>query len=276
MGHGLLYHRDWEQLILEDQARDYAQYLDRKHYPKAMTMLLLVLTGISLLFQLIGRIDSSVEDQGRKESSRYRGFVVPLIPEKKSPAVLLPCSIMTPVLPASFNGNEKIVTVSEKTIDIPELLPSPFKDLEEEEDNHLWMRKEMDSLEASVGIVCWEEEQWETTNRIIDFEEPLFPNITHCRIEDEEPRPINMGQLAKLIAYPEVAAEAGIEGIVIVRVLVGKAGKYSDHKFIGNAHPLLQNAVERHLHKLIFTPAIKNGKPIPFWINIPIRVCPIH
>jgi protein TonB len=77
--------------------------------------------------------------------------------------------------------------------------------------------------------------------------------------------------LQKSIEYPEMARKAGIEGQVIVRVLVGKDGKpkkavvqYTDSK-------MLDKAAVKAVMKQVFTPAIQNGRAITCWVSIPIK-----
>ncbi|MEM8898472.1 MAG: M56 family metallopeptidase [Bacteroidota bacterium] len=88
---------------------------------------------------------------------------------------------------------------------------------------------------------------------------------------DEEPFPVNMKEVQKAIGYPEAAREAKIEGNMMVRVLVNEEGKYSKHTVVKQVHPTLAEPVEAHISKLVFTPAIKDGKPIKCWINIPFN-----
>jgi protein TonB len=82
---------------------------------------------------------------------------------------------------------------------------------------------------------------------------------------------VDLVALQKSIVYPEMARKAGIEGQVIVRVLVGKDGKpkksvvqYTDSK-------MLDKAAKAAVMKQIFTPAIQNGKAITCWVSIPIK-----
>ncbi|MEZ4847922.1 MAG: TonB family protein [Bacteroidia bacterium] len=97
------------------------------------------------------------------------------------------------------------------------------------------------------------------------------PDITAFVVAEEEPSPVNMKDISQLIGYPQIARDAGIEGNVVVRVLVDKNGAYSKHKVINQVHPILADAVEEHIGKLKFTPAIQGGKPIKFWVNIPFK-----
>ncbi|MEM7510011.1 MAG: M56 family metallopeptidase [Bacteroidota bacterium] len=88
---------------------------------------------------------------------------------------------------------------------------------------------------------------------------------------DEEPFPVNMKEVQKAIGYPKAARDAGIEGSMIVRVLVNEEGKYSKHTVVNQVHPTLAEPVEEHISELVFTPAIKDGKPTKFWVNIPFN-----
>ncbi len=101
------------------------------------------------------------------------------------------------------------------------------------------------------------------------------PDINDFIFADEEPRPLNLSEIVKRIGYPQMAREAGIDGTVVLRVLVGKDGTYRRHKVIDQAHPMLTEAVTEHIDQVKFTPAIQGGKPIPFWVNIPFHIKPL-
>ena len=90
---------------------------------------------------------------------------------------------------------------------------------------------------------------------------------------DKDPVPLNMGKLYKAIGYPPLAVRAGVEGTVIVRLLVNKRGRYKSHHILNKdeVHPVLQEAVSSKIRKIKFTPAIEDGEPIAFWVNIPFH-----
>ncbi len=112
----------------------------------------------------------------------------------------------------------------------------------------------------------------------IDFDQ------TEVKVEvrEEEPAPdefipvekepgVDLAKLQQKIEYPDLARRAGIEGKVIVRVLVGKNGKakksfveYSDSELLNEA---AINAIKSYG---TFTPAIQNGQPVTCWVSIPI------
>jgi protein TonB len=154
---------------------------------------------------------------------------------------------------------------------IPE--PKPKEELEEEE--------EVVEIDSTFDVVIGLENIEGEDEGVIEIpdegpgEEPVIesaePDINAFIFDAEEPKPRNMEDVRKLIGYPEIAKDAGIEGQVVIRVLVDKYGNYSKHKVIKKVHPILAEACEKQVSKLKFTPAIQGGKPIPFWVNIPFK-----
>lgn len=72
--------------------------------------------------------------------------------------------------------------------------------------------------------------------------------------------------------YPDLPREAGVEGLVIVHALVGTNGRVmrvelDDKRSI----PMLDQAALEAAKRWVFTPAIWNGKPIPYWCPISFR-----
>lgn len=97
------------------------------------------------------------------------------------------------------------------------------------------------------------------------------PTINDVILVDEDPKPLNLGEIYQAIGYPSKAKEAGIEGSVVVSVFVGENGEYLKHKIITHAHPLLSDPVDLEVKNLRFTPAMKAGQPVKVWINIPFK-----
>jgi protein TonB len=102
-------------------------------------------------------------------------------------------------------------------------------------------------------------------------------------VREEEPDPdefipvekepgVDLVKLQKLITYPDLARRAGIEGSVVLRVLVEKDGnvkrtliEYSENELLNQA------AIDAVTKYGKFTPAIQNNQPITCWVSIPIR-----
>ena len=158
---------------------------------------------------------------------------------------------------------------------IPE--PVPEEEIDPEEDQTIAEIEELKEAPA-IGLEDKEGAEEGFFDGEIDAEGDIpeviveqEPAIDAFIFAEEEPRPVNMDDIKKLIGYPQIARDAGIEGSVVVRVLVDKKGNYSKHKIINQVHPILAKAVEKHITRLKFTPAIQGGKPIQFWVNIPFN-----
>lgn len=72
------------------------------------------------------------------------------------------------------------------------------------------------------------------------------------------------------LIYPEKPLLAGIEGEVVVRVLVHKKGKVTKTKIISSDSILLNEAAISAVLNTKFTPATQNGENVNAWLTIPI------
>jgi protein TonB len=84
-------------------------------------------------------------------------------------------------------------------------------------------------------------------------------------VVDEEPVRISIDPPL----YPDVARAAGVEGTVLVRVLVGKNGRIRNVIFI-DGPDALRKAAEDCARTAVFRPALVDHKPIEVWVNMPI------
>lgn len=89
--------------------------------------------------------------------------------------------------------------------------------------------------------------------------------------------PVNVDQLPDLVkmvepVYPELAKDAGAEGKLIVRALIGKDGRVID-AFVPPKYSnlLLDEAALTAIRKWVFTPALTNNRPVPVWIAVPVK-----
>lgn len=92
-----------------------------------------------------------------------------------------------------------------------------------------------------------------------------FPEIHEFILVDEEPRPLNLSEIKRKIQFPH----AHQSGRIVFRVLVDEKGKTVDHQVIRASEEIFIEAVAQHLDELRWTPALQEGRPIPFWVNIP-------
>lgn len=82
--------------------------------------------------------------------------------------------------------------------------------------------------------------------------------------------PVDLSPGTKPPYTPEARA-AGIEGLLVLELVVGDDGRVLQCRVVkGLGHGLDQSAVQTYYSKR-FTPAYKEGKPITVKINVPIR-----
>lgn len=103
------------------------------------------------------------------------------------------------------------------------------------------------------------------------------------KVKEKEPEPdefipvekepgVDYSRLQGLVKYPDLAKRAGIEGRVVLRVLVDKDGSVRK-LFIEDSENELLNSAAIDAVKSYgrFKPAIQNQEPIMCWISIPIQ-----
>jgi TonB family protein len=72
--------------------------------------------------------------------------------------------------------------------------------------------------------------------------------------------------------YPPEAVAAGIEGDVEVLMLVNTRGRVARVEVVNpDRYPLLEQAVRQAVSKSRFAAYVVNGKPIPFWVRVPVE-----
>jgi TonB family protein len=85
---------------------------------------------------------------------------------------------------------------------------------------------------------------------------------------DDPPRP----KSAIKPVYPEIAQEAGIEGIVVVRAFIDEKGRVNQTLILqGVPDTGLDQAAMKAIRRTNFVPATKRGRPVAAWISIPVN-----
>ncbi|MEM7658307.1 MAG: energy transducer TonB [Bacteroidota bacterium] len=98
-----------------------------------------------------------------------------------------------------------------------------------------------------------------------------YPAIDSMMEVDQEPKPLNISEVILANGFPQIMLDAGVTGSMIVRVLVDRNGRIIRHQWIRSLHPIWDQHMEQSLPMLRFEPAIKEGKIVPCWVNIPFR-----
>ena len=70
--------------------------------------------------------------------------------------------------------------------------------------------------------------------------------------------------------YPDLAREAGVDGTVMVRALIGRDGKVKD-ALIMKSIAMLDGAAEAAVRQWVFKPALSNNKPVAVWVAVPVK-----
>ena len=70
--------------------------------------------------------------------------------------------------------------------------------------------------------------------------------------------------------YPEVARKAGIQGTILVRVLIGADGKVQQAEVL-RGKAIFHRAALSAVKQYEFSPARQNDRPVPVWMALPIR-----
>ncbi len=78
-------------------------------------------------------------------------------------------------------------------------------------------------------------------------------------------------QLYSYVNYPTIAQKAGIEGTVVIQIVVSPEGLPTRPQIIKSAHDLLDQAAKAGVMQLRFTPALQRGRAVPVYMSIPVK-----
>lgn len=92
------------------------------------------------------------------------------------------------------------------------------------------------------------------------------PDMHELVIVDEYPALVSSPD----VVYPDLAREAGVEGRVLVRMLVGRDGRVKE-AVVDPKHsvPMLDAAALAAARASVFTPALTNGHAVAVWVARP-------
>lgn len=262
-----------DEMVFEGREKDYGAYQLRKHYSKFLLYSLII--GIAVI-SLIPLSDMAKKylaaDNVNQKNTVYKEIVIKMADLPPPPPI---DENLVPPPPPPTLPPPQVRTVAFR---IPE--PTPEEELNPEEEQTIVEQEEL----KNAPIIGLEDKEGtdDITAALADevvFQEEELPEVVKEKepdvnmfvVVEEEPKPINLAEIQKSIGFPTAARDANIEGSVVLRVLVERDGTYKRHIVLNSVHPILTKAVENEIHRLRFTPAIQGGKPIPFWMNIPIN-----
>ncbi len=90
---------------------------------------------------------------------------------------------------------------------------------------------------------------------------------------DDPPVPIGGYEaIQKNVVYPEIAMEAGIEGMVIVQAFVSDKGRVTETVILkGIPNTGLNEAAANAIKRTRFRPAMQRDRKVGVWISIPVN-----
>ena len=77
--------------------------------------------------------------------------------------------------------------------------------------------------------------------------------------------------LAKNVVYPDTAVKAGVQGMVIVRVLLSASGRIDKAGIEKSDSPLLSQAALDAVRKVRFLPGKAGDKPVKCKLMVPVK-----
>ena len=264
---------DLDEMVFEGREKRYGAFdLRKKHHQHISVGLMLV----SLCFTLVAfspRIEDALFPTEERGDAKKQ-MVVQVSMTDLPPPPPVNKEVELPPPPPKLKPPQ-VRTVAFR---IPE--PTPESELEEKEEATI---TEVEELKDAPNIGIEDKEGEETgffdgeidgagdVPVVIVEEKTDEPDVHAFIVVEEQPQAVNMKDIQAKIGYPVPAMEANIEGVVILRVLINKQGLYQKHIVLNSVHPILSEAVESHISKLRFTPAVQGGIPIAFWVNVPFN-----
>ncbi|MFQ6615236.1 MAG: energy transducer TonB [Fidelibacterota bacterium] len=111
----------------------------------------------------------------------------------------------------------------------------------------------------------------------VEWDSPPPPPSEGPRVRfipyDEPPTPIGGYEaIHRNIVYPEIAQEAGIEGMVVIQAFVDKRGRVTETIVLkGIPNTGLDDAAMDAIRKTRWTPAKQRDRAVGVWISIPVN-----
>ena len=91
-------------------------------------------------------------------------------------------------------------------------------------------------------------------------------------VVEEMPQMIGgVQKLYEYVTYPTIAREAGLEGTVIITIVINEEGVPTNVEVLKSVHNILDESAVEAINKIRFTPGKQRGKAVRVRMSIPIR-----
>ncbi len=198
--------------------------------------------------------------------------------EKKFAPPLSKIQLMAPPPDATEETQETVEPVTQD-VDIATLAkagnPVPVPDAEVAE---LKDFASFDQLSESLSSETGQIVDLNALPSNVDFDKPkqvevkqeeAIPAMDDFVSYEQEPD-VDMAELQKNVVYPDVAIKAGIEGKVMISVLIDRSGRVQKTVIRSSSSSLLDKAAIEAVKKTTFKPGFQNKQPVNSWLLIPV------
>ncbi|MBU0742961.1 energy transducer TonB [bacterium] len=119
--------------------------------------------------------------------------------------------------------------------------------------------------EALTPITLDDLDAGEGGSLVVELDIDVSPSPDEFVAVEEEPIRISIDPPV----YPQMAMSAGVEGTVIVRVLVGRDGKIKN-AIVVDGQEMLRDAAIVCAKTAVFKPALLDHRPVEVWVLMPV------
>ncbi|MCI0449982.1 MAG: TonB family protein [Chlorobi bacterium] len=161
--------------------------------------------------------------------------------------------------------------------DLTALTPEPVAK-EKAEEQTIKTQEELEQIKAPVGNQ--DSGKFQFTGNVKVEEKKIEEKVVKEKVEEKSvyqsfevekaPECVNLAQVRASMRYPEIAREAGLEGRVTVKVLVGPDGNVIKVGSVSGPD-VFHDEVRDKASDLQFTPGLQNGKPVKVWVTVPFN-----
>lgn len=182
--------------------------------------------------------------------------------------VLMSFALMAYIFPRTIDNDQQAQNTNKKAIDDFEAPPitQQIEQIKPPPRPSVPIASEDDEFDMDISI--------EDTNldNFEDYQPPSFDDDEVFETYQVEKLPIERKgyEVRKFVKYPDMAREAGIEGRVIVRALIGKKGRVEQVELIQGVFPSLDEEALKAVKKSVWTPAMQGSKRVKVWMIVPV------
>lgn len=270
--------REWRDMIFEGKNKEFGAYelrskSDARHNRAMIVVVLFILAVLALTF-IIGKIQEANQEI-LTENVQDEAFAQAEVEEQEEPE----------------EEPEEQVIYEEP--EIPEVLPEELLNTmqvteisivdDDKVENEVKTQEEIQESQTALGSTDFSEGTDDLNvvrehkdEVVVEEKTPVFEdNHVFTSVEQMPVFPGGDAELLKYISshirYPDIAAENGIQGRVVVQFVVQKDGSVGQVKVARSKDPDLDKEAVRVVKTLPkFTPGRMNGQPVNVWYTLPV------